>query len=101
MTDAWSITDGYFDTVGTWHPTGDEPRGVALRAAMGADDLDAPPPPPPMWFLAGGAAATLADPCDLVLEDGTTLPDLHALPPDLPLGYHDLHPRTAGRRPGS
>jgi 4-alpha-glucanotransferase len=95
MSDAWSITDGYWDTGGTWHPTSEATRR-ALLAVMDADEHDSPPPPPPMWFLEGGAAATLADACDLVLEDGTTLPNLHALPPDLPLGYHDLRPLTGG-----
>jgi 4-alpha-glucanotransferase len=95
MTDAWSITDGYFDTGGDWHPTTDETR-AALRVAMGAGDLDAPPPPPPLWFLPAGSATTLADTCDLSLEDGTTLPGLHHLPPDLPIGYHDLHPLDGG-----
>jgi 4-alpha-glucanotransferase len=95
MTDAWSITDGYFDTIGNWHPTPDETR-AALRAAMDAHDLDGPPPAPPLWFLPAGAATTLADPCDLVLEDGTMLPGLHDLPPDLPTGYHDLYPLDGG-----
>jgi 4-alpha-glucanotransferase len=95
MTDAWSITDGYFDTIGTWHPTSAEAR-AALRDAMGAQDLHAPPPPPPLWFLPAGSATTLADACDLVLEDGTALPGLHDLPPDLPTGYHDLHPLDGG-----
>jgi 4-alpha-glucanotransferase len=95
MSDAWSITEGFWDIGGTWHPTTEATRR-ALLVAMDADDGTAPPPPPAMWFLAGGAAATLADPCDLVLEDGTTLPNLRALPPDLPLGYHDLHPQAGG-----
>ncbi len=95
MSDAWSITDGFWDTDGTWHPTSDATRR-ALLLAMDADEHDAPPPPPPMWFLEAGSAATLADPCDLVLEDGTTLPNLHALAPDLPFGYHDLHPLRGG-----
>jgi len=95
MSDGWSISDGYWDTGGTWHPTSEATRR-ALLAAMDAGDRDAPPPPPPMWFLVEGSAATLADPCDLALEDGTTLPNLHALPPDLPLGYHDLQPQTGG-----
>jgi len=95
MTDAWSISDGYFDTVGNWHPTTDETR-AHLRAAMGAEDLDAPPAAAPLWFVPAGSAAPLTDPCDLVLEDSTTLPAIRALPPDLPTGYHDLHPLDGG-----
>src|SRR5215207_4085734 len=95
MSDAWSITDGYWDTDGRWHATSEAARR-ALLAAMDADGRSAPPPPPPMWFLEAGSAATLAEPCDVVLEDGTALPHLHALPPDLPLGYHDLQPHSGG-----
>jgi 4-alpha-glucanotransferase len=95
MTDAWAITDGYHDTRGAWHATTDETR-AALRGAMGAEGLDAPPPPPPMWFLSAGSAPTLATACDLTMEDGTVLAGLHALPPDLPPGYHDLQPLDGG-----
>ena len=95
MTDAWSITDGYFDTIGNWHPTPEETR-AELRTAMGAADLDGPPPAAPLWFVPAGSVTTLADRCDLVLEDGTTLAGLDALPPDLPIGYHDLHPLDGG-----
>jgi 4-alpha-glucanotransferase len=95
MTDAWSITDGYWDTHGDWHPTTDETRS-ALRAAMGADELDAPLAAPPMWFLPAGSATTLANACDVMLEDGTILAGSHDLPPDLPPGYHHLHPLDGG-----
>lgn len=91
MTDAWGITDGYHDTDGGWHPTTDGTRAV-LRAAMGDPELAAPPPPPPMWFVVAGSAPGLQGPCDLRLEDGTVLSGLRQLPPDLPVGYHDLHP---------
>ena len=33
MADAWSITDGYFDVNGAWHPTAEDTRR-ALRDAM-------------------------------------------------------------------
>ena len=90
VTDAWGIVDGYWDTRGTWHPTG-EPTAAALRQAMGAVG-DGPPPPPPMWFVPAGSPATLWNRCDLALEDGDTLTGIDALPVDLPLGYHDLRP---------
>jgi 4-alpha-glucanotransferase len=35
-------------------------------------------------------AEALGEPVDLVLEDGTELPGIESLPPDLPLGYHRL-----------
>jgi len=91
MTDAWGITDGYHDTDGGWHPTSDSTRAV-LRAAMGEPHLEAPPPSPPMWFVVAGSAPGLQGPCDLLLEDGTVLTSLNQLPPDLPVGYHDLVP---------
>jgi 4-alpha-glucanotransferase len=64
----------------------------ALLEAMGAEG-DAPPVPPPMRFARLGHAEELAEPVDLMLEDGTELTGIGALPPDLPLGYHELHPR--------
>jgi 4-alpha-glucanotransferase len=91
VTDVWGITDGYHDTDGGWHPTSDATRAV-LRAAMGSPQLEAPPPPPPMWFVVAGSAPGLQGPCDLRLEDGSVLEGLHQLPPDLPIGYHDLLP---------
>ncbi len=97
MTDAWSISDGYWDTDGTWHPTTDETR-AALRAAMGAHEIDddAPPEGPPMWFVETDAPVPLAGRCDVVLEDGTRLAGLDELPPDLPPGYHRLEPHDGG-----
>lgn len=95
MSDAWSITDGYWDTGGTWHATSDDTR-AALRAAMGGTGLDEPPAPPPMWFVRAGEAPGLAGPCHLLLEDGATVEATAALPPDLPLGYHTLVPHDGG-----
>jgi 4-alpha-glucanotransferase len=90
MTDAWGITDGYHDVAGNWHPTSPETR-EALRTAMGD-----PLPVPPQWFVPQGDTSPLQSPCELELEDGTTLPPVMALPPDLPLGYHDLRPMDGG-----
>lgn len=90
MTDAWGIVDGYWDTHGGWHATGPA-TAAALRTAMGASG-DAPPAPPPQWFVPSGEQHSLWNPCDVVLEDATVLPRLDALPPDLPLGYHELRP---------
>jgi 4-alpha-glucanotransferase len=89
MADVWSITDGYFDVDGGWHPTTDDTR-QALRQAMGAADLDTPPAAPPMWFVEHGSSPPLDSPGDLRLEDATELPAITALPPDLPIGYHEL-----------
>jgi len=95
MTDAWSIADGYWDTSGEWHATPPETRTALLRA-MGAEGREQPPDGPPMWFVEAGDAQQLASACHLTLEDGTTLPALEALPPDVPLGYHSLVPADEG-----
>lgn len=98
MIDDWGIADGFYDVEGTWHPT-PEPTRRVLRAAMGAEHPDEPGPPgggPPLWFVPVGRAEPLLGPCDLVLEDGTTLGVVNRLPPDLPIGYHDLAPIDGG-----
>src|SRR5438309_4607687 len=53
-------------------------------------------PGPPMWFVRAGHVEFLLGTADLVLEDGTTLRGVEALPPDLPPGYHDLRPLDGG-----
>lgn len=97
MADPWGIDDGYWDVAGTWHETPPETRR-ALRAAMGghADLDDAPPAGRPVWFVRHGTAPAIERPAELVLEDGTRVRAEAALPPDLPLGYHDLHPADGG-----
>jgi 4-alpha-glucanotransferase len=87
MTDAWAIADGYEDALGVWRPLRPATRG-ALRAAMGADG-DAPPPAR-VLVVRAGEPCRLPSPGRLVLEDGATLAVDHALPPDVPLGYHVL-----------
>jgi 4-alpha-glucanotransferase len=91
--DAWGITDGYWDVAGEWHPTDEDVR-AALLLAMGAEG-DAPPRTP-YWSVTAGDAHHLNSLCELRLEDGTLLPALAQLPPDLPVGYHDLQPLDGG-----
>lgn len=94
--DGWGVDDGYFDVGGTWHPT-EAHLGDELRAAMGAGvHPDGPPSGPPLWFVRQGDAPALHGPAALVLEDATGLRADDHLPPDLPLGYHDLHPLDGG-----
>jgi 4-alpha-glucanotransferase len=94
-TDPWGIDDGYFDVRGEWHPTSPETR-TALREAM-TGDADRPPEQSrPLWVVRAGAAEPLLGPCELRLEDGTAVRAEGVLPPDLPIGYHDLHPLDGG-----
>lgn len=100
-TDAWGVDDGYWTVGGEWVPT---PAEVAreLRWAMGAsvDDApgggDGPPGGPPLWFVRAGSAPPIDRPALLRLEDGTEVDAAGALPADLPLGYHELHPSDGG-----
>ena len=90
MYDEWGISHGYFDVGGDWHATSDTTRQL-LRDAMGT-----PEPGPPMWFVPSGEAHTLWDACRLVLEDGTEVGEILALPADVPIGYHVLTPVDGG-----
>jgi 4-alpha-glucanotransferase len=95
-TDPWGIDDGYFDVAGHWHATAPDTR-AALRAAMGAGPGDeGPPVGPPLWVVRADAAAALLGPCELRTEDGGEARVEGALPPDLPIGYHDLQPLDGG-----
>jgi 4-alpha-glucanotransferase len=89
------ITDGHHRTDGTWHATSSE-TDAALRAAMGLAPGEVPSDARPVWFVRCGAADRLLGPCRLVLEDGSDLGVVAALPPDLPAGYHDLLPEDGG-----
>ncbi len=96
MTDPWGIDEGYHDVNGRWHEASPEVIG-ALRTAMGATPgQDAPPARRPIWFVTEGDAPDVRDPATLLLEDGTERRAAASLPPDLPIGYHDLHPADGG-----
>jgi 4-alpha-glucanotransferase len=96
-TDAWGIESGYWDIAGAWHETPEETRR-ALRVAMGgmAEFDDPPPRSRPVWFVRQGTGPPVERPAEVFLEDRTELRVSRALPPDLPLGYHELHPSDGG-----
>ena len=86
--DAWGITEGYHDVVGTWHPTPSETRD-ALVEAMGAPG----PPTRGALVIRQGEPVPLAEPVEIALEDGAAFPP-GAPPREVPLGYHRM--RTGG-----
>ncbi|MDQ6698149.1 MAG: 4-alpha-glucanotransferase, partial [Actinomycetota bacterium] len=90
MTDAWGIDDGYVDAAGHWHET-DAATVAALRDAMRGGD-GAVPDVQPVHVMRRDEPSVVSGPALLTLEDGTELAIEHGLPPDLPLGYHDLRP---------
>ncbi|MCU1373901.1 MAG: 4-alpha-glucanotransferase [Actinomycetia bacterium] len=92
---AWGIDDGYWDSAGNWREVPDDTLR-ALAEAMEAGDRERPPDAAPMWFIRAGHVEFLQGAADLVLEDGTTIRNVEALPPDLPPGYHELVPRDGG-----
>jgi 4-alpha-glucanotransferase len=93
---AWGIDTGYWDAGGGWQRP-DPSSLTAVAEAMGAhSEPGGPPAGPPLWFVATGSQDRLLGPCDLLLEDGTALGTVTALPPDLPAGYHDLQPADGG-----
>lgn len=60
------------------------------------DATDPPPCSRPVWIVRAGQAPSIERPAVVVLEDGSQLAPQQALPHDLPLGYHDLHPSDGG-----
>lgn len=94
---AWGIDAGYWNAAGHWQETA-EASITAVAEAMGAGPNQPVPPDEtaPLWFVASGCRQQLRNRCTLVLEDGTDLGTLDVLPPDLPLGYHQLRPVDGG-----
>src|SRR3954447_26910199 len=94
--EAWGIELRYRNSAKEWI---DAPQSTvdAILQAMGADG---PRPPTdedrPVEVVTEGQAPSFDEGgWRLVLEDGTTLDGAGPLPPDLPLGYHEL---TTARR---
>jgi 4-alpha-glucanotransferase len=96
----WGVDEGYWDVSGHWHEPSAATReaiGRAMTAGLdGPPDHAGPPPGPPLWFVRAGSTQFLHSPAEIHLEDGAVVRAEEALPPDLPLGYHDLRPLDGG-----
>jgi 4-alpha-glucanotransferase len=88
-TDSWGIDEGYEDALGQWHEIPAATRS-ALLAAMNADPAASGPPAAAVRVLRPGQVLPLHGAAELTLEDGTALRVEASLPPDLPMGYHQL-----------
>ncbi len=98
MTDAWGIDDGYEDMLGVGHSINAETR-QAILSAMNGDAGIAPPVSADVpVVISQGQPAAITGPAELALEDGATLRIDGTLPPDVPLGYHELCDLQTDRR---
>lgn len=87
-TDAWGVDDGYVDAAGRWH-TAPAETVAGIHRSMGGD-VHHERPTGSVRIVHQGAAEPLTERGTLTLEDGTELAVQGSLPPDLPLGYHQL-----------
>ena len=71
-------------------------RGRPPGTSRGDGRRGGRPPWAPYWSIRHGEAHHLQSLCEVLLEDGTQLPALAQLPPDLPVGYHQLLPTDGG-----
>lgn len=83
-TDAWGIDDGWLDADGAWRAASTDTIDQ-IRESMGDPDQAAS-----LLVNRPGRSVPLAEPSHLVLEDGTDVGEITDLPPDLPLGIHEL-----------
>src|SRR5437868_5540317 len=124
MTDPWGIDDRYFGALGTETVTTRATRAATLGALRAPPEPAGLPetadatehqhgghghgqgarrPGVPaidddvhgrVKVVRAGESPFIAAPGRLTLEDGTVIGVERALPPDLPIGYHYLEPRT-------
>ncbi|MBI4012629.1 MAG: 4-alpha-glucanotransferase, partial [Candidatus Rokubacteria bacterium] len=94
-TDLWGVVDRFEDAQGVWRETSESTRAAVL-AAMGGEPGAPPPGPPRVRVVRPGRRVRLAGPAELALEAGAVRRVDDRLPPDLPLGYHELRPLDGG-----
>lgn len=86
--EAFGIVPEFYEISGVRHETSAATR-AALLAAMGVGPHDTAPAEANVWVVRQGDTPGVGS-GELTFEDGTTTPLAGALPPDLPLGYHDI-----------
>jgi 4-alpha-glucanotransferase len=94
--DEFGIAAGWWGTDGNFHETSQETR-AALRQAQGAKQHEAGPPQDAhLWFVRPGETHELWSEGLISLADGGEVLAQTHLPPDLPLGAHQLRPTDGG-----
>jgi 4-alpha-glucanotransferase len=84
-TDDLGVASGWWGYDGTWHDV-DAAVLDELRERFATDE-----PPPSTWFVEQGATESVWSPGTVALEGGGEVDVSDRLPPDLPLGGHELH----------
>jgi 4-alpha-glucanotransferase len=88
----WGIDLNYEDAFGKRHEPPPE-TVAAILECMGVDASGAEPPPhESVLVVRPEERRRLPSPAELVLESGDRYRVEGRLPPDLPFGYHELHP---------
>jgi 4-alpha-glucanotransferase len=91
-TDRWGLEEGYEDALGQWRTTPPDTRQAILQAMYVDPSAPTPLMEAPVSVIRLDQTLPLTGPTDLLLENNTVLRVDAALPPDLPLGYHELRP---------
>jgi len=95
MTDQWGVEESYMDSDGRRQRVSDVVvRRLRETVGRSPDDIDQRAP-----LVLRLGSETHVGRCDIGLEDGTSVPVNATLPPDLPAGYHELHPADGPTRP--
>jgi 4-alpha-glucanotransferase len=88
--DAWGIVTAYEDAFGTWTEVPVTTRDALVEAMGGSAGDERPPEVDDVLVVRPGEASEVPGGVALQLEDGSRRELDGTLPPDLPLGYHDL-----------
>jgi 4-alpha-glucanotransferase len=85
----WGVDEGYDRADGRW---ADAPPATveAILRSMGAGDKGPEPPEGDVLLVRAGEERAVGGPALLTTEDGAEVEIAATLPPDLPLGYHQL-----------